>query len=522
MIFEVDIASILRIILLVSFIKYGYAVAPIRIQNNKFVNSATGNEFNIVGVAYQPGGSSGYNPGSGVDPLSDGDICLRDAALMQQLGVNALRVYNVNPAINHDLCASIFNEVGIYLLIDVNSPLNGESLNRKSPGSSYNAKYLQRVFSVVESFKDYPNTLLFFSGNEVINDVPTAENVPPYLRAITRDLKNYIANNCERAIPVGYSAADVREILMDTVNYLQCSTTGDNKDPSRGDFFALNSYSWCGNSSFTAAGYDVLVNDFKGSSLPVFFSEYGCNVPDPRVFTEVPALYGPLAGPVLSGGVVYEYSQEPSNYGLVELSSDGSAKLKTDYESLQAQISSLDTKALQGIKASSSSEGVSAPKCSSSLIKTTSFYNEFKIPDIPKDAQVLIDNGIPNAPTGKLVSVTKLKISQSVQRSNGDLLKDLAIQPISDSGDFDEPGTNSTGGAKPNTGSPIPGSKTTPDDSPKSTYTPANPYKPDTGAGMSINLDLKMELIYGIISFMHSPLFRFDSYSSLDQFDFFR
>ncbi|RKF63904.1 1,3-beta-glucanosyltransferase gel2 [Erysiphe neolycopersici] len=479
--------------------KYGYAVAPINVQNNKFVDSVTGNEFNIVGVAYQPGGSSGYNPGSGVDPLSDGDICLRDAALMQQLGkfieinfviislligtltvllgVNALRVYNVDPTINHDMCASIFNEVGIYLLIDVNSPLDGESLNRKSPSSSYNAKYLQRTFAVVESFKNYPNTLLFFSGNEVINDVPTAANVPPYLRAVTRDIKNYIAKNSKRKIPVGYSAADVREILVDTVNYLQCSTTGNNTDPSRGDFFALNSYSWCGDSSFTKAGYDVLVADFKDSSLPIFFSEYGCNVPAPRIFTEVPALYGPLAAPVLCGGVVYEYSQEPSNYGLVELLSDGSAKLKTDYESLQAQLSNLDTKVLQGIKASGSSEDISTPKCSSSLIKSSSFYNEFEIPDIPKDAQELIDNGIPNAPSRRLVSVTELKVSQSVQRSNGDLIKGLAIQPIADSSDNNEIETNSTGGAKSADGSPVtpvPSSKTTLDDSSQTKSTPSS------------------------------------------------
>ncbi len=39
-------------------------------------------------VRYQPGGSSGYNPGSRSDPLSNGTVCLRDAALMQRLGVS--------------------------------------------------------------------------------------------------------------------------------------------------------------------------------------------------------------------------------------------------------------------------------------------------------------------------------------------------------------------------------------------------------------------------------------------------
>lgn len=81
------------------------------IKGPDFVNSVTGNRLQIVGVAYQPGGSSGYNPASGIDPLSDGSVCLRDAALMQRLGVNAIRVYNVDPDLNHDMCASIFNAV---------------------------------------------------------------------------------------------------------------------------------------------------------------------------------------------------------------------------------------------------------------------------------------------------------------------------------------------------------------------------------------------------------------------------
>lgn len=36
--------------------------------------------------SYQPGGSSGFN--GSADPLSDASACLRDAALMQRLGVS--------------------------------------------------------------------------------------------------------------------------------------------------------------------------------------------------------------------------------------------------------------------------------------------------------------------------------------------------------------------------------------------------------------------------------------------------
>lgn len=145
------------------------------IRGADFVNSATGNRLQIIGVAYQPGGSSGY------DPLSDGHKCLRDAAIMQRLGVNAIRVYNVNPDLNHNVCASIFNVAGIYRLLDVNSPIVGESINRDARWTTYTTAYLGRAFAVVEAFKGYPNTLAFFAGNEVIDEYGSSINAP-YMR----------------------------------------------------------------------------------------------------------------------------------------------------------------------------------------------------------------------------------------------------------------------------------------------------------------------------------------------------
>jgi hypothetical protein len=53
------------------------------------------------------------------------------------------------------------------MLLDVNAPFSGESINRGDPESSYTTSYLNRTFAVVEAFKNYPNTLLFFAGNEV-------------------------------------------------------------------------------------------------------------------------------------------------------------------------------------------------------------------------------------------------------------------------------------------------------------------------------------------------------------------
>lgn len=104
--------QILRVILgLLGAATLVAAVPAITVKGNYFVNGATGDRYQIVGVAYQPGGSAGYNPSSKTDPLSNKANCLRDAALMQMLGVNAIRVYNVDPQISHDDCASIFNAV---------------------------------------------------------------------------------------------------------------------------------------------------------------------------------------------------------------------------------------------------------------------------------------------------------------------------------------------------------------------------------------------------------------------------
>ncbi|KAI9836392.1 MAG: hypothetical protein M1819_001422 [Sarea resinae] len=420
------------------------AVQTIKVQGSEFVNSVTNDRFQIIGVDYQPGGSSGYNPGSGIDPLSNGTACLRDAALMQTLGINTIRMYNVDPSINHDQCASIFNAVGIYMLVDVNSPLQGENIDRSDPAGSYTASYLKRIFGVVEAFKNYPNTLGFFAGNEVINDDPTGGTVPPYIRAVQRDLKDYVAKHSTRAIPVGYSAADVRDILGDTWEYLQCAIDGSSNDTSRSDFFGLNSYSWCGGSAtFQSSGYDVLTQMFSNTTIPIFFSEYGCNKVTPRVFDEVQALYGPQMTPVMSGGLIYEFSNEVSNFGLVDLNSNGTTQLLTDFDNLQSQYNKLNTTLLES--GNSTATSLTAPTCSNSLISSSSYASNWTLPAVPSGGQQLIDNGISKPNNGKLVQVTDTKVNEPVYDSSGNLIQNLAIKPLPSDESNTPSGQNTSG-----------------------------------------------------------------------------
>ncbi|GAB7355097.1 hypothetical protein MBLNU459_g5678t2 [Dothideomycetes sp. NU459] len=434
------------------------AVNPVQVHGQDFVDSVTHKRFVIIGVDYQPGGQAAYGDANSQDPLSNATACMRDAALMQELGVNTIRSYNVDPTLNHDECASIFNSVGIYMLIDVNSPLAGQSIDRSNPSGSYTTSYLQHTFTVVEAFKSYPNTLGFFAGNEIINDVPTAGPNPPYIRAVQRDLKHYIAKHSSRTIPVGYSAADVRSVLQDTWAYLQCAINGSSTDASRSDFFGLNSYSWCGESAtFESSGYNNLVSMFSNSTVPVFFSEYGCNVPAPRLFNEVQALYGPQMT-ALSGGLVYEWSQEAADYGLVQIYSNASVQLLGDYDNLQDQYNKINTTLLES--SNSTAAALSPPECSSSLISGDGFSTDFDIPPPPSGATDLISSGVSNAPTGSIVPVTQTSVAVPVYASNGGLINGLAIKATNGSNTPSGDNTGASASASASASSTVSGSAT--------------------------------------------------------------
>lgn len=179
----------------------------------------------------------------------------------KKLGVNTIRVYTVDNTANHDTCMSALADAGIYLALDVNSPKY--SINRDKPAASYNPTYLQSVFATIDAFAKYDNTLLFFSGNEVIN-ADNNTNCAPYIKAVTRDMKQYIGSMGYRAIPVGYSAADVESNRYDMAQYMNCGT-----DDQRSDFYAFNDYSWCDPSSFTTSGWSQKVEQYGNYSIPL-------------------------------------------------------------------------------------------------------------------------------------------------------------------------------------------------------------------------------------------------------------
>jgi hypothetical protein len=286
------------------------------------------------GVAYQQDytGTSSDLQTQYTDNLADTAGCMRDLPYLIKLRTNTIRVYAINPDLNHDTCMNALADAGIYVVADLSAPVPGGSINRDSP--SWTDATYERYTSVVDAMAKYPNTLGFFAGNEVSNQ-PNNTEASAFVKAAVRDTKAYIKGKGYRPIGVGYATNDDAAIREDMANYFNC---GDQS--SAIDFWGYNIYSWCGDSSYTTSGYDVRTKEFSTYSVPVFFAEYGCNEVEPRQFTDVPVLYGPLMNDVWSGGIVYMYFQEKNNYGLVSVSGDSVSTL-ADYNNLASQIATI-------------------------------------------------------------------------------------------------------------------------------------------------------------------------------------
>ncbi|KAK0975337.1 hypothetical protein LTS01_013883 [Friedmanniomyces endolithicus] len=242
------------------------------------------------------------------DPLAQGDQCKLDASLMKTLGANSIRVYHVDPTANHDACMSAFSDAGIYAWID----LDTFSTYILANNPEWNQTMYSSYASVIDAFHNYDNTAGFFVGNEVLT-TGASSVAAPYVKAAATDMKAYRNSKGYRNIPIGYSAADIADLRPNLQNYLAC---GSNSSEAL-DFFALNAYEWCGQSTYDTSGYQFLQQNASNYNIPIYFSETGCQTPKPRTFDDQAAILGSDMDGTWSGAIIYEWIEETNDYGLI-------------------------------------------------------------------------------------------------------------------------------------------------------------------------------------------------------------
>ncbi|RMY82755.1 hypothetical protein D0862_11912 [Hortaea werneckii] len=233
------------------------------------------NKFHL-GIAYQR---------TEDDPLATPEQCKLDASLMQTLGTNSIRVYHVDPDADHDGCMQAFADAGIYAWIDLDT-FDTYVYSPQDP--RWTEEQYSKFSKVMDAFHNYDNV----AGV---------------------DMKAYRDSQGYREIPIGYSAADIAELRPNLQNYMAC---GDSFSDTL-DFFSLNAYEWCGDSSYEQSGYSQLDKNATGYPIPIFFSETGCNVVEPRTFGDQAAILGEEMSDQWSGAIIYEWIQETNDYGLI-------------------------------------------------------------------------------------------------------------------------------------------------------------------------------------------------------------
>jgi len=80
------------------------ALNPVEIKGYKFFDSVTGEELVVRGIDYFPRPNHGDLNRNSVDLFTDQyeHVWRRDIPFLQELGVNAVRLYAVDPDENHD------------------------------------------------------------------------------------------------------------------------------------------------------------------------------------------------------------------------------------------------------------------------------------------------------------------------------------------------------------------------------------------------------------------------------------
>lgn len=304
------------------------ALNPAVIKGYKFFDSVTKEEIAIRGIDYYPRPNTGIYNLNSVDFFTEEfrQVWERDLANLKNLGVNAIRLYSVDPNQNHDAFMCALNQAGIYAIVALAS--ESYAVSRDHAPACYSSELKRRGQAVVQEFSKYSNTLAFSAGNEVNHFAPNEEPEVngPCLKKFVRDMREFL-HLCSkmRKVPVGLVAADSDR--AENALYYNCQGDPTDKFESA-EWYGLNTYLSCDSSVeqySDAEGFVNLQEDFESYhySIPVVLTEFGCLS---KSFATVDGYQGQRAfkqagwlateaepRKQFAGGFVFEYSIEYQN-----------------------------------------------------------------------------------------------------------------------------------------------------------------------------------------------------------------
>jgi len=332
------------------------ASGSISIRGNMLFDSS-GQRFFAKGIAYNPRNAN-YNQILGAkspackaghpkfaelqyfaDPVTD-DLEQEwhsNLQAMADLGVNTIRLYNIDPQASHRKFMQATAALGIYVLVPLTRGDWGYLAATASP-SCYNAEVpgygnvgtnlLSSAKQIVDQFSAYGNTLMFVVANEIEQLDQNGYSAYPCVKALTRDIHRHQKANGLRKIPLIYSDKDQGAPDRSTVaKYLSCEV--ESKDDVV-DAFGLNVYSWCdasyhqGSENFEYSPYKSIMTDFAFLSSPMLLTEFGCATgafqwscpyKGGRTWPQVKHIMEDM-NYLLSGAVAFEFSMENNEFGV--------------------------------------------------------------------------------------------------------------------------------------------------------------------------------------------------------------
>jgi hypothetical protein len=305
-----------------NYTEMGNSITPITVVQNMFMRG--GSRWSPKGICYQPV--------DGSDPLSDDHLDhltkLLDPATtngLLNLGINCIRVYQVDPSKNHDKVMDLLASNGIYVLVGaVTSDCCITTTSTSVPGP-----VVARVKAVADTFARYSNVLGFDISNELLDSPsPSQYGLVSVTKQLKQQMHSYMASQGYRAVPIGCCTRDVPSYTFPGTSAYACGTAEE-----RMDFIGYNTYRWIvPNGQQPDAGsltaYYELYDHFKNFPVPVMLTEIGAACTGGRDWSQIAYIFGQSKvtsgsnsadmSAAISGCFAFRYYERGQGFGLVQ------------------------------------------------------------------------------------------------------------------------------------------------------------------------------------------------------------